>query len=450
MQSDAQLRWLDRAHVWHPYSDIDALSTSDFPLIESAQGCYIYERSGKRYLDGIASWWCVNFGHSHPALIQAITSQSQSLQNVILAGMSHENVILLAQKLAAIAPIPQAHCYFASDGASAVEAALRMALHYWENQGQKQRKKFICLEDAYHGDTMGAIGVGYVERYHHQLKSLLPNNYRAMSPHCAACPFGKHPKTCDTECFASMEQLIEQHAEECAAVIVEPLCQGAGGIRLYPESYLKKLRLLCDRHQILLICDEIAVGFGRTGSMFASERAGIVSDLISVGKGLTGGYLPMSAVIVSDAIYESFRPSLGGESFFHGHTYCGNPILSALALRALELYEEENIIERIQPLTALLEEQMGHLQQCYLPQSYSSAKGMIAAIEICEDEGGAALAASVCTLAWQRGLFLRPMRNVLYLWPPLIISEEQLHFCFAVLKDCFQAAIIETNTGTKP
>ena len=370
--------------------------------------------------------------------------------------MSHENVILLAQKLAALAPIPKAHCYFAADGASAVEAALRMALHYWENhkpnhkQGQNRRKKFICLQDAYHGDTMGAVAVGYVERYHHQLKSVLPGNYRAMSPRCAACPFGKHPKTCHTECFASMGQLIEQHAHECAAVIVEPLCQGAGGIRLYPESYLQKLRLLCDKHGILLICDEIAVGFGRMGSMFASGRAGIVPDLICVGKGLTGGYLPMSAVIASDAVYQSFRPSLGGESFFHGHTYCGNPIVSALALRALELYDEEDIIGRIQPLIPLLEQQMRDLQQHYLPKSYSSAKGMIAAIEICEDEGGAALAASVCALAQQRGLFVRPMRNVVYLWPPLVISAEQLRFCFAVLGECLEAAAQNTaNTKQK-
>ena len=430
---NTHLRQLDRRYVWHPYSNIDYIREAEFPLIERAAGCYLYDSNGKKYLDGIASWWCVNFGHSHPALMEAIQRQAQSLQNVILAGMSHENVILLAEKLAALAPIPQAHCYFASDGASAVEAALRIALHYWENIGQKQRKKFFCLVDGYHGDTMGAVAVGYVEHFHHQLSSLLPGHYRAMSPHCAACPFGAHPSSCQTECFGSMERLFEEHGQECAAVILEPLCQGAGGVRIYPETYLQKLRSLCNAYGVLMICDEIAVGFGRTGMMFASTRAGIVPDLMTVGKGLTGGYLPMSAVLASDEIYQSFCPSRGGETFFHGHTYCGNPIVSALALRALELYSEEHILERIQSLIPLLSQQIWELQQEFLPESYSNAMGMIGAIELCEKEGGAKRATAIANAAWQYGLFLRPLGNVLYLWPPLIISEAELKFCFEVL-----------------
>ncbi|WGK69219.1 adenosylmethionine--8-amino-7-oxononanoate transaminase [Candidatus Haliotispira prima] len=435
---DAELRRTDRAHVWHPYSNIDRILEDDFPLIERAEGCYIYDSNGKSYLDGIASWWCVNFGHSHPELLRAIEEQSRSLQNVILAGMSHRNVISLSQKLSALSPIPDSHCYFTGDGASAVEAALRIALHYWENRGYTQRKKFFCLKDAYHGDTLGAISVGYVERFHHQLSGLLQDNYRAMSPHCAACPFGLEPDFCDTECFAGMEGLFAQHAAECAAVIVEPLCQGAGGIRLYPEDYLLKLRVLCDRYNVLLICDEIAVGFGRSGSMFASERAGVRPDLMTVGKGLTGGYLPMSAVLASDEIYQSFRPSRGGETFFHGHTYSGNPIVSALALRALDLYSEERVLERIQPLIPLLAEECRALQKEFLPRSYSSAKGMIGAIEICAAEGGAKRAAGLAEAAWQRGLYLRPLGSVLYLWPPLLISEVELRFCFQVLRDCLQ------------
>ncbi len=436
--SDAQLRDLDRAHVWHPYSNIDSMLEADFPLIERAEGCYIYDRDGNKYLDGIASWWCVNFGHSHPELLKAIEEQSRALQNVILAGMSHYNVILLSQKLAAVSPIPDAHCYFASDGASAVEAALRMVLHYWENLGQTRRKKFFCLQDAYHGDTMGTISVGYVGHFHHQLQELLQHNYRAMSPHCASCPFGLEPGSCQVECFASMERLFDLHAEECAAVIIEPLCQGAGGVRLYPEAYLQKLRVLCDQHNVLLICDEIAVGFGRTGAMFASERAAVRPDLMTVGKGLTGGYLPMSAVLASDEIYQSFRPSRGGETFFHGHTYCGNPIVSALALRALDLYAEERVLDRIRPLIPLLAQQIGALQQQYLPRSYSNAKGMIGAIEICEAEGGAERAARLAAAAWRRGLFLRPLGNVLYLWPPLLIEQAELEFCFEVLETLLQ------------
>ncbi|MEM9423693.1 MAG: adenosylmethionine--8-amino-7-oxononanoate transaminase [Spirochaetota bacterium] len=438
MYDDERLRRIDREHLWHPYSDIDEMEAEPFPLMERAEGCYIYRRDGTKYLDGIASWWCVNFGHSHPALLAAIQEQSRQLQNVILAGMSHEKAILLAQKLARISPIPEAHCYFAGDGSSAVEAALRMALHYWENIGETRRKKFFCLENAYHGDTMGSVSVGYVERFHHQLKGLLPGNYRALSPHCAACPFGQHPSSCATECFGSMERLFERHAHECAAVIVEPLCQGAGGIRIYPAAYLRKLRALCDRHNVLLICDEIAVGFGRTGAMFASQYAGIVPDLMTVGKGLTGGYLPMSAALASARIYQSFRPSCGGETFFHGHTYCANPIVSALALRALNLYEEENILLRIQPLIPLLAEQMPALQQEFLPQSYCGTLGMIGAFEICEEEGGAVRAAALAARLRQLGLFLRPLGNVLYLWPPLVISEAELRFCLAALRQALQ------------
>ena len=427
---------MDRAHVWHPYSDIDELQQLEFPLLERAEGCYLYDRDGGRYLDGIASWWCVNFGHSHPRLLAAIRAQSEALQNVILAGMSHEKAILLARKLAGLAPIPGAHCYFASDGASAVEAALRMALHYWENVGERRRKKFLCLQDGYHGDTMGTLGVGYVERFHHQLRDLLPQNYRAASPHCAACPYGLKPASCQAQCFASMERLFAEHAQDCAAVIVEPLCQGAGGVRIYSPIYLQKLRQLCDQTGVLLICDEIAVGFGRTGAMFACEKVGIVPDLMTVGKGLTGGYLPMSAVLARDEIYQSFRPSRGGDTFFHGHTYCGNPIVSALALRALDLYGEERVLERIQPLIALLTTEITALQQNFLPQSYSNSLGMIAAIEICEAEGGARAAAELAAAAWRRGLFVRPLSNVLYLWPPLLISEAELRFCFNVLREC--------------
>ncbi len=439
MYSDSELRQIDREHVWHPYTDIDQAQQADFPLIERAAGCYIYDRSGNKYLDGIASWWCVNFGHSHPALIAAIVEQSHKLQNVILAGMSHESAIRLGQELAHISPIPSAHCYFASDGASAVEAALRIALHYWENLGQRQRKKFFCLQDGYHGDTMGAVGVGYVERFHHQLNSLLADNYRAMSPHCAACPFGLEPNSCQTECFASMASLFEQHANECAAVIVEPLCQGAGGIRIYPEGYLQKLRALCDSHGVLLICDEIAVGFGRTGAMFASQRCAIVPDLMTVGKGLTGGYLPMSAALVKDEVYQSFRPSCGGETFYHGHTYCGNPVVAALALRALTLYREERILQRIQPMIQQLKLQIKSIQQKFLPLSYSHSLGMIGAIEICQAEGGAVRANALAHACWQRGLFLRPLGPVLYLWPPLLISKSELDFCFQVLQDILQA-----------
>lgn len=425
-----KLREIDIKHLWHPYTDIDTFEKLKFPIIKKAKGCYIYDTDGNKYLDGIASWWCVNFGHSHPKLIEAIKKQSKKLQNVILGGMSHEKSVLLSEKLAEITPEGLNHSFFASDGASAVEAALRIAIQYWENINEKNRKKFICLKDGYHGDTLGAIGVGYVDIFHKELKNIINTNYRATSPHCAKCPFGNHPKTCDTECFLSMKSLIEKHHKETAAVIIEPLCQGAAGIRLYPEKYLKKLDTLCKKYNLLLIADEIAVGFARTGSMFACEKSGITPDIMTIGKGLTGGYLPMSVAIVNDKIYNSFR---GGKTFYHGHTYCGNPIVSALALKAIELYKKENIIERIKPLIEIIKERIEQLANL-LPNSFYQSKGMIAMIEIDDKDGGNKKAKIITTKAMELGLFIRPLGSVIYIWPPLIIKRKELHKIFDILE----------------
>lgn len=424
-----KLKEVDLKHLWHPYTDIDVFEKTDFPIIKKAKGCYIYDSNGKKYLDGIASWWCVNFGHSHPALVKAIQKQAKTLQNVILGGMSHEKAILLSQKIAEVTPAGLNHCFYASDGSSAVEAALRMSLQYWENKGESNRKKFICLEDGYHGDTLGAIGVGYVEVFHKELSPVLNNNYRAASPHCAKCPFGKHPETCEVECFASMENLIKAHHKETAAVIVEPLCQGAGGIRLYPEEYLRRLRALCSEYNVLLITDEIAVGFARTGAMFACDTAGIVPDIMTIGKGLTGGYLPLSAAVATDEIYNSFR---GGKTFYHGHTYCGNPIVSAVALKALELYEEENILESTKPLISIMKDGIASVADL-LPTSFSQSKGMIAMIEISDEDGGIDRAKAIVAKSIEKGLFIRPLGSVIYLWPPLVIKEKQLKTIFAIL-----------------
>lgn len=432
-----ELRRRDTAHIWHPYTDIDQFEAAEFPVIASASGSYIYDTEGKKYLDAIASWWCVNFGHSHPELLASIQEQAAKLQNVILAGMSHPKAIELAEKLRSLCPEGLNHAYFASDGASAVEAALRMALQYWANIGQPQRTKFVSLEEGYHGDTLGTINVGYVESFHKELKPVINENFRAISPHCAQCPFNEHPASCAVPCFASMQEIIEKEHKQIAAVIVEPLCQGAGGIRIYPEGYLQKLRKTCDEYGLLLICDEIAVGFGRTGAMFAVQRAGICPDIMTVGKGLTGGYLPMSAALATDEIYNSFR---GGKTFFHGHTYCGNPIVSALALRALELYEEEAVLERIQPLSEELAKGIHALQKKYFPKSFAHSLGMIAAIELSEEDGGSARARRVKEEAQAAGLLIRPLGKVVYLWPPLLISSAELGELFEILDKACQLA----------
>lgn len=433
------LRELDIKYLWHPCTEINAFEQMDFPIIERAKGVYLYEVGGRPLLDGIASWWCVNLGHSHPRLIEAIQKQAGQLQHAILGGMSHPNVIKLAEQIARITPGDLSHSFFASDGASAVEAALKIAVQYWANLGEKDRTRFVGLEEGYHGDTLGAMGVGYVEAFHRDYKDVIRPAYHARSPHCAECPCGQEPETCDIECFESMEAILRSHYHNIAAVIVEPLCQAAAGIRIYPEKYLKRLRKLCDEYHLILIADEIAVGFGRTGSMFACGRAGIVPDIMTVGKGITGGYMPLSAAIVNDTIYESFRNTRDGRdrTFWHSHTFGGNPIITALALAAIETYEKENVLEKCQPRIKQLEQGMRRLGE-RLGGSKVRALGMMGVIEIDDTGGGAQRASCIVRKAYELGLFLRPRGRAVYLWPPLVIAEPELAQMLTILEEAIK------------
>jgi adenosylmethionine---8-amino-7-oxononanoate aminotransferase len=437
--ADANLRDRDIKYLWHPCTDINILEQMTFPIIERSQGAYLYEIGGRPLLDGIASWWCVNLGHSHPKLIEAIQKQAPILQHAILGGMSHPNAIRLAERLAQITPGNLQHCFFASDGASAVEAALKIAVQYWANIGENGRIRFAGLEEGYHGDTLGAMGVGYVEAFHRDYQSVVQPAFHATSPHCTQCPRGKKPESCHIECFDSMEQIVRQHHKEIAAVVVEPLCQAAAGIRIYPEEYLRKLRLLCDEFHLILIADEIAVGFGRTGYMFACERAGIVPDIMTVGKGLTGGYMPLSAAITNDIIYNSFRNGNQGRdnTFQHSHTFGGNPIITGLALAALDVYNEEKVLEKVQPRITQLA--VGMTEICALLKgSKTRAMGMMGVVEINDECGGANRASRIVRKAYESGLFLRPRGRAVYLWPPLTVTEEELGRMISIIKQSVQ------------
>lgn len=412
--------------VWHPYTEITAFETAAFPVIERAEGCSLFDVDGRELLDGISSWWCANLGHGHPRIVEAIREQAGRLQHVLLGGVSHPRAIELGERLAAIAPPGLGHAMFAADGSVAVEAALKMALQYWLNRGVPGRTRFVSLEGGYHGDTLGAIGVGFVEGFHAPFEAAVRPALRAASPHCNRCPAGRAPERCDVECFASMEAIVEAHHRECAAVVVEPLCQAAAGMRLYPPEYLRRLRALCDRRGLLLVADEIATGFGRTGATFACERAGIRPDLLTVGKGLTGGTLPMSATLVTDEVYDAFRADRGrARTFFHGTTFCGNPITAAAALAALDVYRDERVVEGVAPRAAILAEGMARVA-ARLGGSPVRALGLVAAIEISDEAGGAVRARAVVRRALELGLFLRPLGPVVYLWPPLNAPEVVL------------------------
>jgi adenosylmethionine---8-amino-7-oxononanoate aminotransferase len=433
------LRELDIRYLWHPCSDINGLETKPLPIIERAQGAYLYEAGGRPLLDGIASWWCVNLGHGHPRLIEAIRRQAGQLQHAILGGMSHPGAIRLAEKVAQITPGDLQHSFFCSDGASAVEAALKMAVQYWANTGERGRTRFVGLEEGYHGDTLGAMGVGYVESFHKDYSDVVKMACHATSPHCLQCPRGKRPESCQTECFDSMEELLERNRNEIAAVVVEPLCQAAAGIRIYPEEYLRKLRRACDKDGLILIADEIAVGFGRTGQMFACEKAGIVPDIMTIGKGITGGYMPLSAAVANDRVYSSFRNKgdVRDNTFWHSHTFGGNPIIAALALEAISVYEDEHVLERCQPRTAQLARGISDLA-ALMEGSKWRALGMMGVVEIAEGCGGAERARRIVQKAYESGLFLRPRGSAVYLWPPLTVTEAELGAMLSILKQSIQ------------
>ncbi len=428
------MRQRDLRCLWHPCTDIEALAGAAFPIIERADGAYLYERGGRALLDGIASWWCVSLGHNHPRIVEAIRRQAGQLQHCILAGMSHPRAIELAERLAEISPGDLGHAFFANDGASAVEVALKIAIQYWANRGQHGRSRLISLADGYHGDTLGCVGVGYVESFHRHFSDVVRPSLRATSPHCLRCPMGKTPQCCDIECFASMQALIDAHHAEAAAVIVEPLCQGAAGLRIYPAEYLRRLRRSCDAHGLLLIADEIAVGFGRTGTMFACEQASITPDLMTLGKALTGGHLPMSVVLATDAVYDTFRSSPDCDrTFYHSHTFGGNPIAAAAALAALDVYERESVVESCRPKIAQLAAGIRDVATA-VGGAPCRGLGMMAVVELDDTLGGAPRARRIAARAMELGLFIRPLGRCIYLWPPLTTTEAQLAEMLAILQ----------------
>jgi adenosylmethionine-8-amino-7-oxononanoate aminotransferase len=425
--------------VWHPYTEITAFEQADFPVVDRAEGSTLYDVEGRALLDGISSWWCVNLGHGHPRLVKAIREQAGRLQHTLLGGMSHPPAILLAEQLARIAPAGLGHAMFGGDGSLAVEAALKIALQYRDNRGEAGRSLFIALEDGYHGDTLGAIGAGYIEAFHRPFSVAVQPALRAMSPHCACCPFGLRPDSCHVKCFDSMNGLIAEHHARCTAVIVEPLCQAAAGMRVYPAAYLQRLRKACDQYGLLLIADEIAVGFGRTGAMFACERAGIRPDIMTIGKGLTGGMLPMSATLVTDAVYDTFRADdRGTHTLHHGTTFCGNPITSAVALAALAVYEEERIVAQLEEPSRRLQKGMAGVA-ALLDDSPVSAVGMIAAVEIKASCGGAVRAREIVRRAREGGLLIRPLGATIYLWPPLNVTGGDLTRMLDIMHEAARA-----------
>ncbi len=432
MNTDAY-RELDRRYLWHPYSRHSAMRDQAFPVIVRGEGVYLYDSDGRRYVDGISSWWACLLGHGHPRLLRALADQAARLQHSILGNLSHPPAIELAARLAALCPDSRRRVFFSGDGASAVEAALKIAVQYWSNLGQPNRCRLVSLENAYHGDTLGAVSVGFLPAFHAPFARLCAPVLRAPAPRCAACPRGLRPADCGGACADGLELLLAARGGEVAAVIVESICQGAAGMRLYAPAFLRRAADACRACGALLIADEIAMGLGRTGRRLAFEHAGVDPDLVCVGKGLAGGYLPISATIVRESVYEAFDDGPRDGTFYHGHTFAGNPLAAAVALETLGVLEDERLVERSREVGERLRRALEPLRAVPGVRDVRGL-GLLAAVEFDGEAAGAARAARAARRLIEAGLLLRPLGPVLYIAPPLTIPEAVLDEAAAALR----------------
>ena len=437
----------DLAHVWHPCTQMKDHEQLPMIPIRYGEGVWLEDYSGKRYLDAISSWWVNLFGHSNPRINAAITRQLGRLEHVILAGFTHEPVIALSEALVALAPPGLTRCFYADNGSSAVEVALKMSFHYWRNVGQPEKRRFITLTNSYHGETLGALAVGDVELYKSTYKPLLLDVITVQTPDCYEREPGESWEHHSRRKFALMEEALELHAKETAAVIVEPLVQCAGGMRMYDPIYLKLLREACDRHGVHLIADEIAVGFGRTGTMFACEHADIRPDFMCLSKGLTGGYLPLSAVMTTQPVYEAFYDEYTKlNAFLHSHSFTGNPLACTAALATLSIFREDNILEANRALAAHLGAKTRELAD-HPHVSEVRQRGMIVAAEMVKDkktrepyDWRERRGLRVYQHGLQRGVLLRPVGNVVYFMPPYVITPDEIDFMVTVAREGIEAA----------
>ena len=430
----ADLQKRDLAHIWHPCSQMKDYETLPPIIVDHGKGSYLYAADGTAYLDIISSWWCNLLGHCNPKINAAITKQLESLEHVIFVNFTHEPAIKLCEELVKVLPKGLNKFNFADNGSSSVEIALKIAFQYQLQTGHPEKQRFMCLSEGYHGETIGALSVGSMDLFAQMYKPMMMNNIHVQAPDCYRCPFNKDREHCQCECFKFAEEEFAKHAKETAAIIVEPIVQGCAGMRIYPALYLQKLRKLCDEYGVLLIADEIATGFGRTGKMFACNHADITPDIMCISKALTGGYLPMAIVCTTDKIYDAFYDDYNkGKQFMHSHTYAGNPIGCATALAVLNIMKEENILKNAA--------QKAKYFHAALDATFGKHKnigeirhiGLINAMELVTDkehktgfDGSLRIGYAIYKKALTHGLLLRPLGNVIYFNPALNIAKEDM------------------------
>ncbi len=423
----------DRQVLWHPCTQMHDHETLPLIPIRRGQGVWLEDFNGKRYLDAISSWWVNLFGHANPRINAAIVDQLENLEHVILGGFTHEPVIALSERLIKIAPPGLGHCFYASDGSAALEIALKMSFHYWRNLGEIKRTRFINLSNSYHGETIGALSVGDVALYKEIYQPLLRETVTVKSPDCYQRETGESCADYSARSFAHMEAALTRHAGEICAVVVEPLVQCAGQMRMYDPIYLKLLRDACDRHRVHLIADEIAVGFGRTGTLFACEQASIMPDFLCLGKGLTGGYLPLSVCLTTDQVYQAFYAEyVARKAFLHSHSYTGNPLACRAALATLDIFHDDAVISRNQTLSKhMAQATMRFNQHPHVAEVRQT--GMLLAIEMVQEKKNRRpypwqerRGLSVYRYALEQGALLRPLGDVIYFMPPYVIKPDEI------------------------
>ena len=429
--------WIEKdlKYVWHPDTQMKQYEGNNYKptLIEHGEGIYVYDADGNKYIDAVASWWVNTLGHSVPRLNKVLYEQASKIEHILLADFTHKPAIELAERLVKLAGEPFSKVFYSDDGSTAVEVAIKMAYQYWYQKGQPQKKYFVSMTDSYHGDTLGSVSVGGIDIYKKVFNPLVFETLKVSAPYCYRCPKGCNQNDCNIDCIEDVVKLFKERHNEIAAIIVEPLVQGAAGMRMYPAEYLNRLRILCDEYDILLIDDEVAVAFGRTGKYFAFEHAGIKPDIFCVAKGITAGYVPLAATITTDKIYNAFYDDFSKlKTFYHGHSFTGNPIACAVANETLKIMEEEKIVENLPAKSCAFKQALKKFEQLKHVGDIRHI-GMIGAIELVKNKEtkepyvfNERIGHRVFLEAMKRGAILRPIGNVIYFMPPLIITEVQI------------------------
>ena len=450
MNNNTNSHWMQRDLdvVWHPCTQMKDHETIPLIPIRRGEGIWLEDYDGKRYLDAVSSWWTNIFGHCNPRINERIKQQVDQLEHVILGGFTHAPVVELSERLVQLAPDGLGKVFYADNGSAGIEVALKMSHHYWRNIGQPQKRRFLTITNGYHGETLGTMSVSDVALYTETYQALLLDCIKVPSPDCYYCESGQSWEEHSRLMFRHMREALEQHHGEISAVILEPLVQGAGGMRMYHPVYLSLLRQACDEFGVHLILDEIAVGFGRTGTMFACEQAGITPDFLVLSKALTGGYLPLAAVLTTEQVYQAFYDDYSTlKAFLHSHTYTANPLACSAALATLDIFEQDSVIERNRELARVMGEATAHLAD-HPHIAEVRQTGMILAMEMVQDKAAKTpypwqqrRGMRVYRHALERGALLRPLGNVVYFIPPYVITPEQIRWLAEVATEGIERAV---------